>query len=74
LIQKYQRKFNLYKKIAFAKSQSQSLNHFTILSIKALLDLKINKGEKEAKSYIDLKCHFKEEWPFMWQVTDVKSL
>jgi 7-keto-8-aminopelargonate synthetase-like enzyme len=45
----------------------------TILIEKAVLNLPIEKGESEMRSYIDIKKHFKETWPFMWQVKNVKD-
>lgn len=69
----YNKRFQLYRKITFAKKQAQSLNHMTILIEKAVLNIPIEKGESEMRSYIDIKKHFKESWPFMWQVKNVKD-
>lgn len=64
---------NLYLTSIKLKRIAKSRRHFFYLMEKQILGLPIQPSETEIDSYLDCKRHLGNRWPFMWEVSNVKS-
>eukprot|EP01068_Selenidium_serpulae_P012260 Selendium_serpulae@DN5789_c0_g2_i1.p1 len=55
------------------KSIAQNKRQFHYMMQKRILGLPIDRNEGEEKSYLDVKRNMEGRWPFMLEVSDVKS-
>eukprot|EP01071_Lankesteria_metandrocarpae_P008957 Lankesteria_metandrocarpae@DN5097_c0_g1_i1.p2 len=55
------------------KSAANSRRQYVYLMEKQILGIPIKKAETEVNSYLDLKRHMGKNWPFMWEVSEVKD-
>jgi len=69
----------LMKKLLFIlslrklKKQSKSINQTQTLLGKFLLDIPIKEDEDEVMSYMDIKNHYGDKWPFMHPVSNTRD-
>ncbi|XP_053990906.1 8-amino-7-oxononanoate synthase-like isoform X1 [Hylaeus volcanicus] len=65
--------FFFVKSLFFNIKQCRTKRHLAYLQQKKYLKLPIRPNETEVDSYLDCKNFMKESWPFMWEVSNVKS-
>jgi len=71
--QKAIEKFLIYRSIRPYLNASKSLNHSTTLIAKYLVGLPVKQGESELETFIEIKDHLGDKWPFMNEVKDTKN-
>lgn len=65
--------FLFVKSLLFNDKPIHSKRQIAYLQQKQFLKLPIQPNETEVDSYLDCKYFMKENWPFMWEVSNVKS-
>jgi len=72
-------KQNWFRKLKFLlnlrnlKKQAKSINQMLVFLAKYLLNLPIEIGEDEVKSFNDLKTYYGRTWPYMVQVSQTRQ-
>lgn len=73
LVQKWVDRVRFGLGAAALKSRAQSMNHWMVMLGKKALGIEIRDGESEMDSYLDIRSHIGDKWPYMWEVDNVKS-
>jgi 7-keto-8-aminopelargonate synthetase-like enzyme len=66
-------KHKLYYSVRHIFRNAKSFNHQQCLLAKYILEVPIDDKEPEIKSYLDVRAHFDEKWPFMKVITSEKA-
>lgn len=72
--QKSWAKYQLYRESLALKKYAKTKRQFAYLLEKKILNLPIKADETEIDSYLDCKTHMGQNWPFMWEVSNVKAI